>query len=273
MGKTEDTVAPNSRIYLAWAVAVAIAALFSGEALAQGSGLAADEIIQRAVEKAKQEDADKTRYTFLQRVTKDELDDDGKVKETEKLVYRSVPIGDKSFSRLEKKDGQALTGDELKEVQEKEKEFIEEQKEPKKKDKNEYEFKIDGKFVAKYKFTLKKEETINGRAAYVLDYKPKSKDLPEDNIADRFMNKTKGTIWIDKEDFAISKVTTKLMEPIKVFGGIAASIKEMDMAYTRQRINGKWFPKAMRQTAAGRQLVSSFNTRATVKFDSFEKVE
>jgi hypothetical protein len=250
-------------------------ALWSQIALSeeQANALTVQQILDSAVAKSKEHEKLSKKYTFLQRVTVENLDDEGKVEKKEELVLKSIPVGDTQYDRLIKKNGKPLEGDDLEEEQEREREFREDLKKGKKpKGQEEGSFTFDEKFVSKYNFTLQGQAEVNGRGAYVLKYKPKSKDLPEENVSDRFMNKTKGTLWIDQEDFVISKAQTTLLEPVKILGGIVASIKKMDFTIVLKKKGDEWFPSAMHQKVSGRKLVSSFDMRVKITFDSFEKV-
>ncbi len=245
------------------------------EASMAGDGAAVPsvkEILEKAVAKSKVLDKARLGYTVIQHVTVEQLDD-GEVEEKDELLIKVVPLGETRYGRIIKKNGKPLAGDDLEKEKEREKEFREaiakgetprEQKHGK--------FAFDEDFVAKYNFTFKGKIEVNGRPAYVLSFEPKSKDLPEKKESDRFLNKTRGTIWIDCEEYVVAKASSRLMEPIKILGGIVASIKKFEFTMTQKKKGDLWFPTRVSQKIAGRKLVSSFDTRIKVRFESFKKI-
>lgn len=264
----------NAKVLLSSLFAAGVA-LWCQTALAQETTgeLTLQQILERAMAISKEREQKNKNLAFLQRVTVEELDDDGKVEEKKEFVIKVIPIGDTRYERLIKKNGKALEGDELEEEQEKEREFREDIKKGKKpKGQEEGSFKFDEKFVGKRIFELKGEEAVNGRMAYKVNFKPKAGDLPEENMTDKFMNKTKGTLWIDKEDFEMSKAHTVLIEPVKVLGGIAANITRMEFTFVAVKNGDEWFPGSMRNRISGRKLLSSFDMNMKATFDSFEKI-
>ncbi|MCP4677006.1 MAG: outer membrane lipoprotein-sorting protein [Deltaproteobacteria bacterium] len=230
------------------------------------------EIVDKAVAKSKALDKMRLGYTVIQHVTVEKLDD-GEVEEKDELLIKVVPVGKTRYGRVVKKNGKPLAGDDLEKEQEREKEFREAiAKGETPKEQKHGKFVFDEDFVAKYNFTLKGKIEVNGRPAYVLAFKPKSKNLPEKKEADRFLNKTRGTLWIDCEEYVIAKASSRLMEPIKILGGIVASIKKFEFTMTQKKVGDLWFPTRVHQKIAGRKLVSSFDTRIDVRFDPFKKI-
>ena len=82
--------------------------------------LTVDEIIRRTVATEKARKKISGRYTYLQHLTKKEIDEDGNVAETEKQVIRAVPVQGTQYNRLIKKNGKPLSGDDLEDEREKE---------------------------------------------------------------------------------------------------------------------------------------------------------
>ena len=72
--------------------------------------LGVDEIIRRTVAAEKARKRISGRYTYLQHLTKEEIDDAGNVSETEKQVIRAVPVQGTEYNRLVEKNGKPLSG-------------------------------------------------------------------------------------------------------------------------------------------------------------------
>ncbi len=238
----------------------------SSLAVAQGGLHSLEEILRRAVAKAEEPDTSLEHYRIFQHVDINRYDGDGKLEEHLLLLIEVIPVGEHRYHRTLRKNGKPLEGDELTEEQEKEQKFREELNAGEKSNSRSMRITFNETFVAKYHFALSGQEAIHGRPTYVLSFKPKSDDLPEENDADRFLNAASGKIWIDREDFAVAKAQTTLMRPVKIFGGIVASIKNMNLTFVLKKNGDRWLPHRANQRIAGRKLFSSFDTRVKVKF-------
>ncbi len=110
--------------------------------------------------------------------------------------------------------------------------------------------------MKRFQFTLVGRETLNGRPSYVVDFVPKSKDLPVNQFADKFINKAAGRIWVDAEDYAIAQAQLHLTEQVNVLGGIVGSVWRFTYDFTRLRTpEGYWFARQMDWHLEGREVV------------------
>lgn len=110
--------------------------------------------------------------------------------------------------------------------------------------------------MKRFKFTLVGRDELNGRPSYVVDFVPKSKDLPVNGLADKFINKAAGRFWVDAEDYAISQAQLRLTEQVNILGGIVGSIWKFNYAFTRLRTpEGFWFARHMDWHLEGREVV------------------
>lgn len=110
--------------------------------------------------------------------------------------------------------------------------------------------------MKRFQFTLVGRETLNGRPSYVVDFVPKSKDLPVNQFADKFINKAAGRIWIDAGDYAIAQARLHLTEQVNVLGGIVGSVWKFNYDFTRLRTpEGYWFARQMDWHLEGREVV------------------
>jgi hypothetical protein len=110
--------------------------------------------------------------------------------------------------------------------------------------------------VKRFQFTLVGREMLNGRPALVVDFKPASNDLPVNGLADKFINKAAGRVWIDEQDYAIAQTKLRLTEKVNVLGGVVGSIWKFDYTFTRLRTpEGFWFCRQMDWHLEGREVV------------------
>ncbi|HEY2329381.1 MAG TPA: hypothetical protein VGI63_06165 [Verrucomicrobiae bacterium] len=110
--------------------------------------------------------------------------------------------------------------------------------------------------VSRFQYNLVGRDTLNGRPSFVVDFKPKSDDMPINQFADKFINKAAGRVWIDAEDYAVAQAQLHLAEPVSVLGGIVGVVRKFTYEFTRQRTpEGYWFARNMDWHLEGREVV------------------
>jgi hypothetical protein len=115
---------------------------------------------------------------------------------------------------------------------------------------------LDEDLINRFKFTLTGTETINGRPAYVVDFVPAKKDLPEHNLKDRFINKAAGRVWVDEQDYALVKADLHLTKPVDVAWGLVGAVWKFNYGFDRARTpDGYWFTKDVNWHLQGREVV------------------
>jgi len=110
--------------------------------------------------------------------------------------------------------------------------------------------------VKRFRFTLVGREMLNGRPSLVVDFKPANDDLPVNSIADKFINRAAGRVWIDEADYAIAQGQLHLTEKVNVLGGVLGSVWKFTYEFTRLRTaEGYWFARQMDWHLEGREVV------------------
>lgn len=266
------------------AAAAGLLALFCGtlSARSQQQLPRAEEIVQKAVARAKlTEDRQPARqYVFKRHLIREELDGDGAVKKREDRVYQLIPITVTArFSRLVEKDGKPLSGDDLRQEQERESKFREAVARPKPESREkprkprDNEVKFNEELVGRYYFQVIGRENIHGRPAFVLAVQPRSNDLPVRRTVDRILNRLAGKLWIDEEDYEIARADVHLTEPAGMWGGIAGSLKKLDLIFEQIRTDeGVWLESLSNFRLNGRLLFKSLNTREIARRSDFRKI-
>ncbi len=241
--------------------------------------LGSDEIIRRAVARAKWTDGHRPSrdYVFTRHVIREELDGRGAVKNREERVYQVVPISETArFARLVQKDGRPLAGADLAKEQEREKTFRENLRKqqaspPSARKPNENEVRFNEDLAGRYIFQVAKRELVNGRPAFLLTVRPRSKDLPVRGPIDRVLNKLAGQLWIDEVDFEICRVDVYLTEKASLWGGLAGSLRRLDLFIERAPVDGVWLDSRVRQHVEGRMGLKSLRERVTVTLSDHRK--
>jgi hypothetical protein len=118
------------------------------------------------------------------------------------------------------------------------------------------DFSLIPSLVGRFQFTLVGCETINDRPALVVDFKPKSDNLPVNNIKDRFINHAAGRVWVDAQDYALAKVDLHLTQRVNVFGGLVGAVWKCTYSFDRERADdGYWFVRHVDWHLEGRALI------------------
>jgi len=101
---------------------------------------------------------------------------------------------------------------------------------------------LDRELINRFNMTLVGRRILNGRPALVVDFKPKSGNLPENSIKDRFINHVAGRLWIDEADAALAQANIHLTEKVNVFGGLVGAVWKFNGTLQRSRTDdGLWY--------------------------------
>jgi hypothetical protein len=262
----------------AWLIGlVSLLVLTSSRSLGQAKpGLPrAEEIIQKALERTTWAEAQdfENKYAYTQWTASEKLDGQGTVKERRERFYHVFPINGVAYARLVQKDGKPLSPEELKKEQEREREFREKlARNERHSADNDDEITFNEELVSRYQFETVGQELINGRPTYVLTFKPNGGTLPEKRKTDRLLNKLAGKIWIDQQEYEIAKVEADLLEEVKLWGGVLASVKQFQFRLEQVRVDeGVWLQSRFDGYLDGRYLLSSVRMKWAEQWSHFRK--
>lgn len=232
-----------------------------------------EQVLERVLAKAEQDIEYRADLKFAyRRVTiNEDLDAGGNATSREEREYETVMVDGRPFRKLVRKNGKALQGSEL------EKEIEREQKvrntwanRAAKKSSSDDELQLNRYLVDRYAYALVGTEAVNGKPAYVLTFRPKGKGMPDKKRYDKILNRLTGRVWIDEEDYSISRIEMYLTEPAPVFGFLA-TIRQLAFNGTQTEVApGVWMPEHFRVTAAGRKLFSNFHVRQEMRFFDYK---
>ena len=227
--------------------------------------LSADEIVHRAVERIESPDYQATHpdYEYRKHTVTEEVSPNGVLKEHREKLYDIHVQGGTSFPTLVQMNGRNVPEAELRRLQEKD--AAERARvldgQPGQKGDNRENF-LNADLVSRYKFTLKGQETIKNRMAYVLEFEPRGPNLPIKHLTDRFANHMAGTVWIDAQEFEIAKATVHLQGEITLWGGLIGTLRRCDFTLVRARTeDGIWFNSFSHGMFEGRKLLEPLTIR------------
>ena len=118
-----------------------------------------------------------------------------------------------------------------------------------------------------------RRERFRERDVIVFDFEPNPEAKDEKGIS-KFGSKQQGAIWIDPHDKQVVRVESRIIEALKVGGGLVASLREGSTFVMEQtRINNEiWLPAQMDINVGVRVfLVAGFNFNIAVRYGDYKK--
>lgn len=96
--------------------------------------------------------------------------------------------------------------------------------------------------ISRFSYGPVEEIRVDGRPAYALDFAPRPGRVATRTL-DRALGALAGRVLVDATDLQVVSVDARLVTPLRVGGGFAASIRSASIAYRAQRIaDGAWLP-------------------------------
>ena len=95
--------------------------------------------------------------------------------------------------------------------------------------------------LARYDFQLLRVASVNGRPAFEIAFTGKNPPLATHSLADRFLNRLSGRIWIDQAEYEVAQADIRLASQLDILGGLVGSLKKVAFTMTRTRLSdGIW---------------------------------
>jgi len=211
-------------------------------------------ILERALEQAKKEDAQeqafKRTYFFNRSRVTEFKNSKGEVKKHEEKSSRHDPL------RVLASDAKkAAAAPKLVQVNSAGKSVSETETNIKGRAFEKSDFPLDSDLLSRFEFTFVKRETINGRSAFVLDFKPVNPPVPDRSFKDKFINKAAGRVWVDEEDAAVAKADLFLTRRVNVMGGMVGAVWKFTCTMERDRTpEGYWYIRNSNWHLEGREV-------------------
>jgi hypothetical protein len=232
----------------------------------------AEEVVRKIVERAKNREVRRATaaFRYTQRRVIEKYDEKGAVKEHEDRRYEVEPLDGASYTGLVEKNGHPLAGTDLTEEQEKRRKFIERQAARNRGKSEDERVPLDADLFARYRGEVVRREVVGGRPAIVMEFFPKSRDLPIRRRQDYLLNKLAGKVWVDEQDFDIVKVEARLTERTRVYWGLLGNIEKADLYFEQTRVNGTvYLPMRLSFFWDGRKLFTSIREKITAEWSGY----
>jgi hypothetical protein len=240
------------------------------------TSLTADEIMQKAVKRAESNEVrdSKPNYTYTKHTITEERDTKGRLKDRKEKLYQIVVESGWASAKLIQLNGQSPSPEEVRRLQEKEaaeRQKLTDSRLSKNGDNRENFITTD--IIERFNFVLLEEKELNGRQSYLIAFQPKSADLPVKKITDRFLNQVAGTLWVDKEEFEVSKIDVHLQNEVALWGGMVGVLRKCNFMLERVRMaDGAWFNGKSNGTFEGRKLLEPMKIVTSMESTDFRKL-
>jgi hypothetical protein len=231
-----------------------------------------ENVVRRIIERAKNAEVRRatTSYAYSQHSVIVKLDEKGHEREHEDRLYEVVPLEGRSYARLVKKNGQPLAGEDLRAEKERERRFIERHTNQRLGASDEDRVPLDAELFNRYSGSISGREIFAGRPALILEFTPKSRDLPVRRRQDYVLNKLVGKAWVDEQDYEVVKVEAHLIERVRVFLGLVATVDKVELEFAQTRIGeGIYLPQRLHFYIDGRKLFTTLHQRVEAEWNDY----
>jgi hypothetical protein len=203
-------------------------------------------------------------YLYHSVVTEQKVDGHGQVKKTDVTEFDHYWVNGVPVARMVKKDGNALSAEEIaKEDERIDKESAKAHERRDKADAQGKETDSRGdqeitvpRLLELGSFTNARRVQLNGRDTIAVDFagnpKAKTHDRAEDAIRDLV-----GTAWIDERDHVLAQVDGHFISAFKIGGGLLANIQRgTSFTWEQTKVNDEvWLPAHVEGQGAARMLL------------------
>lgn len=219
-----------------------------------------EQIASNVVARSKFERTQNTlaQFTFNKVRVLEEFDSKDKVSDRKQSRLECFPINASPYARTVEKNGKPLTDKERMAEEEREA-AVRAGKRPARSPeatKRDKEWQFTDEMLTRYAFKVTGQETVRGRPAWVVEFEPRSKDLPVKQVTDRVANKVAGKVWVDAEDWEVARLNLWLTEELTFIGGVAGVLRKFELLLDRSRIEpNAWLPTVINFEMAGREFL------------------
>ena len=243
--------------------------------------LSAQTIVDRAVARAeKQHDllvdaAFESQAVMLMQ----SLDDRGQIKKTDQTNYRQYPLQGALFEEVIAKDGKALNARERNTEEKNKAKFIREVEKRKKRGMHPQPLKGPGirfgnQLMRRYRLKMLRTEEVGQHRCWVIAFEPKEGDLPVEEMMDRALNQSIGTLWIAQDDYGLVRLDFVMRKPFKYWAGLLAVIRNTEGRLDFQRVEPNiWMPTHFDlKLDLNVMMVKNIRRLITKKWTDYERV-
>ena len=208
------------------------------------------EIIRRAVARAAAQDEDKPelRFESLVTTTVESLNDEAEVRSTETTLHRRYALEGAVYEELIERDGEPLNESDVRDEAKRRADFRREAQEAEAgghvlETNDERQVRFDEDLMARYDAEVVGEETVRGERCWVINFTPRTDELPHDTRIDRVLNQSSGELYVSQNDYGVMQIDFRLLRPVRYVWGLVASLSRATGQLEFDRVKPEiWLP-------------------------------
>jgi len=242
------------------------------------------QIIERAFEASQRNEEIEQQYTGNQRVEERKLTKEGEIKDSSSKTFEVLYLFGEEYQKLIAEDDRPLSADQAAKEQKKldkayaeradesERERVKRLEKQRKEEEERRKFRAE--IVKAFDFTLLGEETVDGRACWVIAGEPRLGYEPSVSRA-KFLQKLKAKAWISKADYNWVRAEAETIDNAS-FGGFIVKLKQgAVLEFTQQFINDEvWMPTTFNlRFDAKLGLIKSLRREIEIRWSDFRKFQ
>lgn len=218
--------------------------------------LDAEALIRRVVNAQRLAEQRLTSYTYDQRVVETKYDRHGRIKDLERRLFYALSgeNGEEGTRELIEVDDRPATADEKREAAEKDAKDRQKRIEDRAARQAERTPKVTGEeddplvgtrrlsvILDRYDYEVTGEELLDGHAYYSIRFRAKP-NVPAKTLAEKALSSLAGTALVSASTFQIRSIDAHLIRPVKLVGGVAASVHDALITFDATTASGRWLP-------------------------------
>jgi SepF-like predicted cell division protein (DUF552 family) len=222
------------------------------------------QLMSEVDEHQKQLEMVRENYTFSTSQEVEDLDADGHVTKTESREWEAFFVNGHVITRLVKKDGKPLDGDDLQKETERVTKAVEKAEKPEPDQPKENQEISLRRILEIADVRNPRREIYRGRSTIVFDFAGR-KDLKAHGLSEDLSKKLQGTVWIDEADREVAHMEATFYDNFHVAGGLLASVqKGSSFHFDQAPVNGEvWLPSGAEVTVQMRLLLKGTHEHIT----------
>ena len=116
-------------------------------------------------------------------------------------------------------------------------------------------------------------ETVSERPAYLIQLMPNTNYKIKNGTVDRIMNQMLTKLWVDQEDFQVSRIEAEIVKPIRIVAGLIGSIKTIQIKLEQQRLTPEiWTDLKIDADFDIRILTANFTFSMKIQSSGFKRI-
>lgn len=217
----------------------------------------ADEIIAKVKERSAIAEREKNSFTYERVSRTDYLDENGELKRSSTRVYQVAPVDGQPVPKLIEVNGRPPKHEPARSAA----------RDAGEKTRN---LALGDDLLSRFEYKLRGEDKVGERKAWVLEFRPKH-GVREDGFVDKLVNAMEGTMWVDEQEYELSRMDVHLSRKLSFFGLLGA-IEKLDLKIAQKRLSSQaWLTESLSLDFSGRKLFTPIRFKCIESSKDFRK--